>query len=208
MTFGVLALQGDFEKHFLRLQELGEAPLYVRSVSDLSRVDALIIPGGESSALLKLLDAELLDLITSRAQNGMPIFATCAGLILLCRHVSNPEQHSLKLIDVDVQRNAYGRQIDSFISKGSCPVADRNSLCDTDNVETVFIRAPRITRVGPDVEILLTHAEGFSDIAEPIMVKQGKIVAMTFHPELSQDPAVHSAFVKLCSRPDQIAKAV
>lgn len=198
MVIGVLALQGGFALHLQRLQELGADTREVRTEADLRSLDGLIIPGGESSTLLKLLDSRLKDSICSLAAAGMPVLATCAGAILLAREVLHPRQESLSLIDVTIERNAYGRQINSFIESGlTWTPAGRALLASLGHknhpeVEAVFIRAPKIARTGKEVQVLMTRAE------EAVLVKQGNILAATYHPELSENgKAVHELFLEL-----------
>ena len=182
MKVGVLALQGDFEAHERRIRELGWESKQVRNDRDLNQVDALVIPGGESSVFLKLLSPELRSALVKRAADGMPILATCAGVILLAKNVENPKQESLGLIDIDVTRNAYGRQVDSFISKEVkiTPEGCKVFGAAATNIEGVFIRAPKISRVGPGVTRV------FSLDGEPVGVSYKNILALTFHPELSE----------------------
>ena len=204
MKVGVLALQGGFALHQARLEELACPSLQVAKVEDLSAVNALILPGGESSTLLKLCSADFRKAIVDRVQKGMPLLATCAGLILISHHVSHPEQESLDLLDVDVQRNAYGRQKDSFITsdivwteKGRLAVAKTPQLDEP--LEGVFIRAPKIERVGAGVEIFAELRRGDAP-AEPILVRQGNIFGATFHPELSPGArAIHQLFLSALS---------
>jgi len=195
MKVGVLALQGGFELHVERLKKLGAAPLLIKKESELDAVDALIIPGGESSAMLKLCGESFRDKIAARLKTGMPALTTCAGTILLADKVENPAQDSLKIIDIDVKRNAYGRQVDSFIAADLAWTAEGRQLQNAQEdkpVEAVFIRAPRITRVGPGVLVLLKHQN------DPILVRQGQCLAATFHPELSQHAtSVHGLFLSL-----------
>lgn len=178
---GVLALQGDFDAHKRTLEKLGADVLLVRKPEQLDNIDGLIIPGGESSTFLRLLGEagfeKLRDFVLHK-----PVFGTCAGCILLARDIENPEQRGLGAIDIRVRRNAYGRQIDSFISHAATKLG---------NIEMVFIRAPKIVDVGRDVEVLA------SDQGDPVLVRQGKVMAATFHPELSEDAAVHKRFVEL-----------
>lgn len=189
MRVGILALQGDFAAHHEKLTELGASPLLVRHLWELEAVSACVLPGGESSTMLKLLDQSLRDSFVARIRAGMPVFATCAGCILLAKSVSNPEQESLQVIDIDVSRNAYGRQLDSFVdpelqwTKSGTESAKRLKI-NTCPIEGVFIRAPRITRVGQGVTILLQRQD------EPVLVQQGNILSGTFHPELSPGPSV------------------
>lgn len=211
MIVGVLALQGGFALHTKRLQELGCEVVEVRKVAHLQHVQALVIPGGESTTLLKLLSPEFRQAIKDFAHAGHPILATCAGLIILATDVINPAQESLGLLDIEVERNAYGRQADSFIetklswtehgrrlieassqklSQIATPTIDTptsrvSSLSPTESYdEGVFIRAPRITKVGKDVEVLI-ECHG-----HPVLVKQGRILGATFHPELSPNLTV------------------
>jgi len=182
-TIGVLALQGDFEAHQKALERAGAAALPVRSASDLDAVDALIIPGGESTTMLKLLDREkLLEPLAAFGQNK-PIFGTCAGAILIANHVQNPAQQSLGLMDMTVERNAYGRQLESHIAKIH-PEGWPGDL------EAVFIRAPIIRQVGPKARVLAYHRN------DPVLVEQGRHMAATFHPELTQDPRIHRMFLE------------
>ena len=175
---GVLALQGDFERHRAALARAGRESREIRRPGELEGLSGLVLPGGESTTMLKLIEAEPWeDALGAFSRSGRPILATCAGAILLARGVANPEQRSLGLIDIDVVRNAYGRQVDSFIG--------RARLAGGGEIEAVFIRAPRIRRVGPGVEVLATAG------GEPVLVRQGSIVAATFHPELAAAPTLH-----------------
>jgi pyridoxal 5'-phosphate synthase pdxT subunit len=181
LTIGVLALQGDFDAHRKRLQELGAEVVLVKRPEQLNAIDGLIIPGGESSTFLKLLgDAGFKKL--EEFVRLKPTFGTCAGAILLAKEVENPKQLGLGAIDIAIRRNAYGRQVDSSIREG---------LFGNAPVEMVFIRAPKIERIGPGVEVLATESK------DPVVVRQGKIMAATFHPELSADPRIHKAFLDL-----------
>ena len=184
MTIGVLAIQGDFDAHRRRLEQLGAHTLLVKKPEQLDSVDALVIPGGESTTFLKFLERggfleKLRDFVRAK-----PAFGTCAGAILLAREVENPPQASLGALDVRIRRNAYGRQLESSIRFGKTRLGD-------EPLEMVFIRAPRIERVGQGVEVLATDGD------EPVLVRQGKIMAATFHPELSEDTRVHAAFLEL-----------
>ena len=182
MTIGVLALQGDFDAHRRRLEELGAKVVLVKKPEQLDGIDGLVIPGGESGTFLKLLGekgfAKLKEFVHAK-----PTFGTCAGAILLATEVENPKQAGLGALDIRIRRNAYGRQIDSSIREGR--------LGDSP-LEMVFIRAPKIERVGPDVEVIAREG------ADPVAVRQGKVMAATFHPELSDDTRVHQAFLDLC----------
>jgi len=174
----VLALQGGFAPHARRLEELGLVAFEARTARDLESADGLVLPGGESSAQLLLIDRFGLEpAIRDLAKSGRPVLGTCAGLILLASGVTSPRQRSFGLLDVDVARNAYGRQCDSFEA-----AADGDA-----RLPLLFIRAPRIERVGSDVEVLAAL------MGEPILVRQGNVTAATFHPELTGDLRVHRA---------------
>jgi pyridoxal 5'-phosphate synthase pdxT subunit len=177
----VLALQGDFDAHRKRLQELGAEVVLVKKPEQLDDIDGLIIPGGESSTFLKLLGDAGFEKLKEFVRLK-PTFGTCAGAILLAKEVENPKQSGLGAIDIGIRRNAYGRQIDSSIREG---------LFSGAPTEMVFIRAPKIERIGPGVEVLATESK------DPVAVRQGKTMAATFHPELSDDPRVHRAFLDL-----------
>ena len=179
MKIGVLALQGDFEAHRKRLEELGAEVVLVRNPAQLDAIDGLIIPGGESSTFLKLLGEAGLEKLKQFVRLK-PTFGTCAGAILLAKEVENPSQAGLGAIDITVQRNAYGRQLDSSIREG---------LFQGSPTEMVFIRAPKISRVGPGVEVLATEGQ------DPVVVRQGNVMAATFHPELSTDGRIHAEFL-------------
>ena len=196
MKIGVLALQGDFDRHAKALARCGVSrseeiqAVEVRKPAELADVDGLIIPGGESTTLLKLMEAwGFVPALEKFHAEGRPIFGTCAGLILLARDVDNPRQFSLDFIDVGVERNAYGRQRESFEARGSASLEDRPTP-----VEMVFIRAPRIRRVGAGVETLAHHAD------EPVLARQGSVLVATFHPELTDDPTIHEYFCAMVAR--------
>ncbi|MFQ5830557.1 MAG: pyridoxal 5'-phosphate synthase glutaminase subunit PdxT [Candidatus Methylomirabilia bacterium] len=190
MRIGVLALQGDFALHERALDRIGVEPVEVRKPAELERVDGLIIPGGESTTLLKLMDAwEFVPALERFHAKGKPIFGTCAGLIVLAREVLNPGQVSLGLIDVAAERNAYGRQKESFESIGDATLDGVPTP-----VKMVFIRAPRIRRIGPGVSPLAFHR------GECVMARQGPVLVATFHPELTDEPAVHRYFAHMVSR--------
>jgi 5'-phosphate synthase pdxT subunit len=181
---GVLALQGNFAAHRRRLEELGAEAREVRNPEELAGLDALVIPGGESTTLLKFLESGPMErALCDFAASGRPVFGTCAGAILLAATVTGPPQKSLGAIDIDIERNGYGRQVDSFITAGTCPAVGANP------VELVFIRAPIIRRVGPAVHVLL-ELDG-----HPVLVQQGPLLAATFHPEQSTDPRIHRYFL-------------
>jgi 5'-phosphate synthase pdxT subunit len=180
---GVLALQGDFEKHEKALARAGAEPVEVRSAADLDQVDGLVIPGGESTTMLKLLEQEqMLDPLRDFGARR-PIFGTCAGAILLAAEVLNPHQRSLGLLDIDVERNAYGRQLDSRIARLNPEGLDGD-------LEAVFIRAPIIRRVGDQVKVLASYQ------GDPVLVEQGSHLVATFHPELTEDPRIHRMFLE------------
>jgi pyridoxal 5'-phosphate synthase pdxT subunit len=181
MKIGVLALQGDFDAHRRRLEELGAEVVLVKKPEQLDAIDGLIIPGGESGTFLKLLGEEGFDKLRQFV-HVKPTFGTCAGAILLASEVENPQQKGLGAINIRIRRNAYGRQIDSSIREG---------LLGSSPLEMVFIRAPKIEHVGAGVEIIATEG------ADPVAVRQGRAMAATFHPELSDDPRVHKAFLDL-----------
>ena len=185
MAIGVLAIQGDFAAHARALRRLSVDAIEVRRSNDLDAADGLILPGGESTTMLKFIEEEsLAESITDFARQGKPIFGTCAGAILLAREVYNPAQASLGLIDISVERNGYGRQVDSFI-------AEVETAIEGGPLEAVFIRAPRIRGAGPNVEVLASLND------EPVLVQAGNILAATFHPELSDDTRAHSLFVEM-----------
>ena len=181
MKIGVLALQGDFDAHRRRLEELGVEVVLVKKPEQLNEIEGLIIPGGESSTFLKLLGGAGLEKLKEFVR-VKPTFGTCAGAILLAKEVENPAQAGLGAIDIGIRRNAYGRQIDSSIREG---------LFHGSPIEMVFIRAPKIERVGPGVEVLATEGR------DPVVVRQGKTMAATFHPELTADTRIHQAFLDL-----------
>jgi 5'-phosphate synthase pdxT subunit len=181
---GVLAIQGDFAAHAQALREAGADAVEVRTSAQLEGLDGLILPGGESTTFLKFLERDGLLESLQRFVEQKPAFGTCAGCILLARNVSQPAQQSLAVMDISVERNAYGRQIDSAIQ------TDETKL-PGGPLEMVYIRAPRIASVGPGVEVM-AERDGF-----PVLVRQGKLLAATFHPELSSDRRVHQFFVDM-----------
>ena len=183
MRIGVLALQGDFDAPRQRLGQLGAEVVLVKKPEQLDEIDGLVIPGGESTTFLKLLGeagmAKLRDFVRAK-----PTFGTCAGAILLARKVDNPPQPGLSALDIAIHRNAYGGQVDSSIRSGPTALG-------AEPLEMVFIRAPKIARVGQEVEVLAREGN------DPVLVRQGKVLAATFHPELSADTRVHRFFLDL-----------
>ncbi|MBJ7490646.1 MAG: pyridoxal 5'-phosphate synthase glutaminase subunit PdxT [Ilumatobacteraceae bacterium] len=185
MQIGVLALQGAFAAHSDCLASIGVQSVEVRTPEQLNSVDALLMPGGESSTMSQLLESSgLFDPISLRIADGMPVFGTCAGMILLASEIldGRSDQRSFSAIDISVRRNAFGRQVDSFESTINSPVGEFHG---------VFIRAPRIERVGDGVEVLGSINN------EPVLVRQGNVLAASFHPELSNDARLHEYFVSI-----------
>ena len=181
MKIGVLALQGDFDAHRRRLEELGAEVVLVKKPEELDSIDGLVIPGGESSTILKLLGQAGFEKLKQFVRLK-PTFGTCAGAILLANEVENPKQPGLGALDITVCRNAYGRQADSSIREGRFR---------DEAIEMVFIRAPKIERVGEGVEVIATEGN------DPVLVRHGKTLAATFHPELSDDPRIHQYFLEM-----------
>jgi 5'-phosphate synthase pdxT subunit len=184
---GVLALQGAFAAHAAALQRLGASTAEVRVAVDLEQCDALVLPGGESTTMSQLLGtSQLFDPLAKRIAAGMPVFGTCAGMILLSRGIADgrPDQRSFAALDIDVQRNGFGRQLDSFETEIDVHGLDRA-------FHAVFIRAPRISRVGSEIETLATHG------GEPVLVRSKTVMAASFHPELADDDRVHQLFLNM-----------
>jgi pyridoxal 5'-phosphate synthase pdxT subunit len=181
---GVLAIQGDFAAHARALEEAGADAVEVRKPAELADLDGLILPGGESTTFLKFLERDGFLQSLQRFVAEKPTFGTCAGCILMAREVAHPAQESLAVMDIRVERNAYGRQIDSAIQTGETKLPGGP-------LEMVYIRAPRITGAGPSVEVL-AERDGY-----PVLVRQGPLLAATFHPELSGDRRVHQLFVEM-----------
>lgn len=181
MTIGVLAIQGDFDAHRKRLEQLGVEVVLVRKPEQLDDIDGLVIPGGESGAFLKILGPQGFEKLKQFVRLK-PTFGTCAGAIMLAKEVTNPDQPGLGALDIRIRRNAYGRQIDSSIREGTFGESP---------LEMVFIRAPKIEHLGPGVEVMAMEGN------DPVVVRQGSAMAATFHPELSTDPKVHQAFLDL-----------
>src|SRR6202045_4578268 len=196
MKIGVLALQGDFDAHRRRLEELGAEVVLIKKPGQLDEIDGLVIPGGESGTFLKLLGEAGFEKLKQFVR-VKPTFGTCAGAILLANEVENPKQFGLGALDIRIPRNAYGRQIDSSIREGKLLQDkmgnDKVLALPTEDspLEMVFIRAPKIERVGPGVEVIATEGD------DPVAVRQGRVMAATFHPELSDDTRVHQAFLDL-----------
>jgi 5'-phosphate synthase pdxT subunit len=185
MKVGILAVQGDYEAHASALKSAGAEAAFVRTVADMRGIDALILPGGESSTQLQFLQEEKLDkAIKDYARNGGAILGTCAGAILLAREVHGPPQKSLNLLDVAIERNAYGRQLASHVTQEPSKLSGRP-------LEMVFIRAPIIAKLGKKVEVL-AESEG-----HPVLVQQGHILAATFHPELTSDSTIHDYLLRV-----------
>jgi pyridoxal 5'-phosphate synthase pdxT subunit len=190
VKIGVLALQGDFALHAAALARCGAEAVEVRMPDQLAGVEGLIIPGGESTTLLKLMhDWGFVPALEKFHGEGRPIFGTCAGLILLAREVSNPPQVSLGFVDVAVERNAYGRQRESFETDGAVTLQGA-----THPVTMVFIRAPRILAAGPDVEILARHN------GDPVLARQDGVLVAAFHPELTDNLTVHRYFCAMVAQ--------
>ncbi|MDP6492143.1 MAG: pyridoxal 5'-phosphate synthase glutaminase subunit PdxT [Acidimicrobiales bacterium] len=186
MKVGVLALQGAFASHAAMLGEAGATPIEVRRAHELAEVDALVMPGGESTTMSMLLDiAELREPLAGRLADGMPVFGTCAGMILLAVEVldGRSDQRSMGAIDLDVRRNGYGRQVDSFETELAVEGFD-------DTFHGVFIRSPVVERIGPDVEVL-AEVEG-----RPVLCRQGNVLVASFHPELAGDVRIHRRFLE------------
>jgi 5'-phosphate synthase pdxT subunit len=185
---GILALQGDFEAHGRALEKAGAQAVYVRKAEHLNGIDGLVLPGGESTTMLKLLNLENLMKPLGDFAREKPVLATCAGVILMAREVSNPVQESLGILDLAVERNGYGRQIDSRIVELE-PSSDFQERAGAGKLEAVFIRAPVIHKIGPGGKVLASYLE------HPVLVQQGRHLAATFHPELTPDIRVHQLFV-------------
>src|SRR6185503_4676356 len=187
---GILALQGDVREHADAVRDVGAEPVEVRLPRDLVGLDALILPGGESTTMRRLIDLYgLREPIVALARGGAPIYGTCAGMILLADRIADGDEPVLRLLDITVERNAYGRQLDSFEADLSIP-----SLGD-EPLHGVFIRAPVVSEVGPDVEVLARDPDG-----RPIAVRQGRVLATAFHPELTGDRRLHRLMLELIAR--------
>jgi 5'-phosphate synthase pdxT subunit len=183
-TVGILAIQGDYAEHREVLGRLGVEARLVRHAQELEALEGLILPGGESSTILKfMLEESLMEPVRALHQQGGALYGSCAGAILLAREATSPQQESLNLLDISIERNGYGRQAQSHIAREPCPSLGAPPL------EMVFIRAPIIRGVGNGVDVLAHHR------GDPVFVRQGRIMATTFHPELAGDDRVHSFFV-------------
>lgn len=189
LCVGVLALQGAFREHVAAVASLGATAREVRLLKDIEGIDALIIPGGESTTIGKLLNEwNMLEPLRQRILDGMPVYGSCAGLILLCRDIENSDQPRLGVLDATVRRNAFGRQVDSFETNLSIPEIGADPL------PAVFIRAPVITGVGAGVKVL-AEVNG-----QAVAVRQNNILATSFHPELTPDTRMHSYFLSFCGK--------
>jgi len=186
---GVLALQGDFAAHGAALERAGAEPVFVRESAQFADLDGMVIPGGESTTMLKLLHYDRLFERLLEFGRGKPVFGTCAGAILLASDVSHPPQESLGLMDLSVERNAYGRQIDSRVADVD-PEPDFANRTAPGKLEAVFIRAPIIRRAGAGATVLARYA------GDPVLVEQGRHLVATFHPELTSDLRVHELFLQ------------
>jgi 5'-phosphate synthase pdxT subunit len=183
---GVLALQGDVEKHAQAVERAGGEPVEVRTAEALAEVDALVLPGGESTTQGKLLERyDMMEPLRQRTASGMPVLGTCTGLILLAREILGSDQPRIGALDVDVRRNAYGRQVDSFETEVEVPPLGEAPM------QAVFMRAPVIERVGPEVEVLAS-VQG-----KPVLVRQDRILGCAFHPELTEDTRIHEWLVRM-----------
>lgn len=190
ICIGVLALQGDFAEHMAALRNTRVETIEVRVAADLDRVDALVIPGGESTTITTLMrEYEIDQKVKALAAQGLPVLGTCAGMIVLAQHIVGMEQASLGLIDIDVRRNAFGRQVDSFEADLKIPVLGELP------VRAVFIRAPIVERTGPSVQVLARLSNG-----TPVAAQQGSVLVTAFHPELTSDTRFHRYFVSLAAR--------
>lgn len=185
-TIGVLALQGDVREHVQALQAAGAHTTTVRTREGLEAVDGLVIPGGESTTVGMLLERyDLMEPLRRRIAEGLPVFGTCTGMILLAREIEGSPQPRIGCMDISVRRNAYGRQVDSFETEVTVPVVGEAP------VPAVFIRAPQVTHAGPEVETLAETDAG------PVLVRQGKLLAASFHPELTEDRRIHELFIRM-----------
>lgn len=188
---GALALQGDFREHLAVVRRLGAEGSEIRTVAELDQIDALIIPGGESTAIGRLANIYgLIEPLRKRILDGLPVLGTCAGMIFLATATKKYDQPQLGVLDVVVERNAFGRQVDSFES-------DLDVAGLADPVHAVFIRAPWIHKVGSEVEVLASVRDEDSGVDHPVFVRQGRILATSFHPELTDDTRVHEMLMEV-----------
>ncbi|MBL8151011.1 MAG: pyridoxal 5'-phosphate synthase glutaminase subunit PdxT [Blastocatellia bacterium] len=193
MMIGVMALQGGFAKHCETLSKLGTNWCEVRAKEDLKKIDGLIIPGGESTTMLKLLKDEGMFEPLKEFTSSHPTFGTCAGLILMAKRVENPSQDSLGLLDITAGRNAYGRQVDSFNQLVNIPIFN------TEPFELIFIRAPQILETGSNVTVLARCQD------KPVLIQQGFWLGATFHPELTNDTRIHQLFLSIVNQRRSVA---
>ncbi|MEN3042957.1 MAG: pyridoxal 5'-phosphate synthase glutaminase subunit PdxT [Fervidobacterium sp.] len=185
MIIGVSGIQGDFREHKWVIEKLGYQTHIVRTPEDLEKIDALIIPGGESTTMIRIMKrVGLFDVLKQKITNGFPVYGTCAGLIVLAKEIENYPQESLGVIDIKVMRNAYGRQVDSFDDFIQIKGFDKP-------FKAIFIRAPRVDEHGPEVEVLATYNN------HPVMLRQKNVLVTSFHPELTNDTRVHEYFLEL-----------
>lgn len=185
MIIGVSGIQGDFREHKWMIEKLGHETFVVRTPEELEKVDALIIPGGESTTMIRIMKRiGLFDALKEKILNGFPVYGTCAGLIVLAKEIENYPQESLGVIDIKVMRNAYGRQVDSFDEMVEIKGFDKP-------FKAVFIRAPRVDDWGPEVEVLSMLDN------HPIMLRQKNVLVTSFHPELTDDTRVHEYFLRM-----------
>ena len=193
MKIGILALQGDFHEHQVCFNKLRVKTQLVRSVADLNLCDSLVIPGGESTTISKLLNISNLDSeIISKSKKGMPLWGTCAGLILISNKIIEGDPDPLKILDIKTSRNFYGRQVDSFVEK-------INLFNDKDKFEAIFIRAPKIMEIGKNIDIIALTNDN-----SPVAVQSKNILGTTFHPELTDDLRIHKHFIKMRSNKNLI----
>ena len=197
-TIGVLAVQGDFIEHEAALRRLGVATRQVRTADDLRNLDGLIIPGGESTTFCRLMqDFGLYDPLRACLKAGVPVWGTCAGMIVLARRASDLGFPTLEAIDISVRRNAYGRQVQSFEADIDAPGLGGQP------VHAVFIRAPVVDEVGPGVQVLASLPDDRGGDAKPVAVRQGAVMATSFHPELTQDTRLHAYFLEIVRSADR-----
>ncbi len=201
---GVLALQGDFAEHIHMLSEIGITAVEVRKVQQLSEIDGLIIPGGESTTIVKLLGMfDFVDELRSQVESGMALWGTCAGMIVIARELADPYPTPLNLLDIRVARNYFGRQVDSFESELEIDGVEG------DHMRAVFIRAPIVIDTGIGVEILARVPATDDRPEQAVAVKKGRVLATSFHPELTRDTRMHSLFVELAeeARSDSVRRS-